>query len=608
MGIRTAGQKGGFLSVAFLLVLLATNTWAAVRLTYWVSMEKPHTHYFDVSLTIQGARKPYLDFKMPVWIPGSYLIREFERHVQDFQAFDAKGRSLRWEKITKNTWRVYSQRAPSVTVRYRVYAFEISVRTSFLDDSHAFINGPSVFMFVEGYLDRPITVHIRPYTGWNRISTGLESDPDDPFALYAPNYDVLVDCPIEIGTHQVLEFTVDGIPHQVALYGQGNFQPDSLIKDMRRIVETARQIVGEIPYRRYVFIVHLLHQGGGGLEHRNSCVLQVSRWTFQPESAYRGFLGLVAHEYFHVWNVKNIRPCPLGPFNYDAENYTRLLWIAEGFTTYYAGQIMLRAGYRTPQSYLDGLASRVRYLRSTPGNRVQTLEYASFDAWIKAYRPDENSINTTISYYGKGAVIATLLDLAIRHHSQNQRSLDDVFRALYRKYYKEADRCYTEEDFKAICEEMAGTSLNEIFQYVHTTREIDFDKFLQYAGLRLVLDEAQKKEEGYLGVRVSDRTGKAIVTQVLAGSPAYEYGLNVDDEIIAVDGYRVEASSFAKRIAEKKPGQRITLTISRRGLLRELEVVLGERPNLNYRIERVENPSDLQRTIYESWLHTSWDK
>ena len=401
------------LSLLLILMLCLVNGAAALaaELRYTLSMPEPHTHYFKVEAELSGGRKNYIDFTMPVWAPGSYLVREFAKNVEGFTATDKAGKALRVEKIDKNTWRVYSNKADVVRASYDVYAYEMSVRTSFLDASHGYVNGTSIFMYPEGYEKLGGTLVVKPYQDWNKVSTGLKST--GKFTFTFPNYDILADSPLEIGTHDVYEFTAAGVPHELAMYGEGNYEPQRLIQDMTRVIEEAVAVMGELPVDRYVFIVHNLNRGGGGLEHLNSTTLQTSRWNYSSEAGYNGFLSLVAHEYFHLWNVKRLRPEPLGPFDYDNENYTRLLWVSEGITSYYDDLIVRRAGFTTPQRYLDVVSGSINSVENTPGNKVQAVAEASFDAWIKYYRRNENSSNAEVSYYTKGGVLGHLLNMEI---------------------------------------------------------------------------------------------------------------------------------------------------------------------------------------------------
>jgi predicted metalloprotease with PDZ domain len=572
-----------------------------------VGMSEPWTHYFDVAINISGAPEGELDVVMPVWTPGSYLVREFARNVQQFSSVDAAGKNLRWEKTNKNTWRVYAGDSLEVTVKYRVYAFEMSVRTSFLDDSHAYINGASVFMYLEGVLERPYCVAIDPYPGWNRISTGLDPVSGKSDAFLAPDFDTLVDCPIEIGNQEILSFDFRGTPHSIAIYGDGNCDPEKLRSDINTIVEAATDVFGEIPYRHYTFIVHLLDNESGGLEHMNSSSLQVSRWCFQPEESYRKFLALVAHEYFHAWNIKRIRPKGLGPFDYTKENYTRMLWVSEGFTNYYGNHLVLRSGLISADQYLETLSKTISSYRQTPGRLIESAAEASFDAWIKFYRRDEHSPNATISYYLKGELIGLVMELEIRYRTGSVKSLDDVMRLLYTRFYKRCPRGFEEDEFRAACEEVAGGSLAEIFDdCVNGTREIDFAHYLFCAGLTFT--EPRQEEgasKGYLGISTKASEGKILVTAVPTATPGYNHGINVRDEIVAVDGYRVDQESLNARIEEKRPGATLEITVARSGKLRVLSVVLGQK-RAEYKITRIPSPTAEQKALYQSWLGTSW--
>ncbi|MDO1448041.1 PDZ domain-containing protein [Rhodocytophaga aerolata] len=598
-------SKRTALRLIFLLwICLITSSFlqAAPQISYTVSMDEPHTHYFDVQMKVSGYKKQYIDFKMPVWTPGSYLIREYARNVEAFSAKNSKGQALKWEKVNKNTWRVSSNSADEITVNYKVYAFEISVRTPFLDASHGYIQPAAVFMFVKELMATPATVTIKPYKEWNQISTGLSAAATDKFVLKSPNYDVLVDSPIEVGTHKIMEFTVQNIPHRVAMYGEGNYDEKRLLADMKTIVEEVTGIFGEIPYEHYTFIVHNLQSGGGGLEHLNSTTLQTGRWNYGSEAGYSGFLSLVAHEYFHLYNVKRIRPKALGPFDYENENYTTLLWVSEGITSYYDDYLLRRVGLSSPDEYLYTATGNIGTIENAPGNKVQSAAESSFDTWIKYYRPNENSNNTSISYYTKGAILGMLLDLEILNNTQGQKSFDDVLRLLYNEYFKKQKRGFTEAEMQAAVEKVAGKSLNDFFQkYVYGTEPIDYNQYLGYVGLKLI-NAGEGKNEPYLGANTSNTNGKLMVTSVMRGTTAYESGLNVNDEILAIDNYRVN-DDLNRIMATKKVGDKINILINRAGILQTLETVVLKNPNISYRMQRVANATPQQEALLAKWLH-----
>ena len=380
---------------------------------------------------------------------------------------------------------------------------------------------------------------------------------------------------------------------------------------MKRIVEETAKLFGEIPYKRYLFIVHLTKSGSGGLEHLNSQVLRMGRWNFQPASRRSRWRSLVAHEVYHLYNVKRIRARELGPFDYTRENYTTLLWVMEGFTSYYSGRILLNAGFISPKKYQSNMASHMSKISNTIGNRYQSAAEASFDAWIRYYRRNENSPNRDISYYDKGKLLGMLLDLEIRNSSGNKKTLDDVMRRLYSEYYKKKQRGFSEAEFKKELERAAGIDFSDFFvRYVHGTEEVDYGKYLSYAGLEIETLEAPSLSEkgAFLGTKVSVSSGKLKITRVHRDSPAWNYGLNVNDEIIAVDALRVSLADYTKAISAMKPGDKVVFTISRDDWLREIEVVIGESSDKSYYIFQTEEPTELQKAVYESYFRTEWEK
>lgn len=580
------------------------------EIAFTVSMSKPHTHMLEIEVRVKHGRAvqpPAQELLvMPVWTPGSYMVREFARHVQDFAAQDASGRALQWEKINKNSWRVATNGAREWRATYRVYANELSVRTNQLNSDHAFWNNAALLMYLEGFLNAPSTLHILAPQPW-KVATGLPVAPGQKNTFRAENFDVLYDSPVEVSSFRTLSFEVKGVPHRIVIDGDGNYDPERMRRDVQKIVEASVELMGgEIPYRDYTFILHLRANTGGGLEHLNSTALGFRRFNFKPEIGYRSFLSLVAHEFFHLWNVKRIRPDALGPFDYTKENYTKLLWVAEGITSYYENIILRRAGLVTDKEFLASSATAFQNLQKIPGRQVMSSEEASFDSWIKYYRQDENSVNSQVDYYDKGAIVGLLLDLEIRKLSNGSKSLDDVMRYLYTDFYKK-DRNYTPADFQRVSELMAGSSLEQFFaDYVRGRAELDYNRALNAAGLRLdtsgATSNAKPEAQAYLGADLLQEGDRLTVSRVYAGSPAYEQGLNTGDQIVALDNMRVTKDFFDARIAEKRPGQLASLTIFRFDDLSLLPIRLGELIDAPYRILPTDNPTEVQKRVYQSWL------
>jgi predicted metalloprotease with PDZ domain len=592
------------------------------RVRYRLGMPEPHTQLFHVEMVIEGVQGA-TELVMPSWTPGSYLLREFARNVRTFEARDARGGALAWTKTDKSTWRVEAPGSGEVHVGYTVFGHELSVRTSHLDASHAAVNGASVFLFVRGREREEIALEVVPPGPEWRISTALTPLGAGRFA--AEDYDALIDGPLEIGTHDLLEWDVDGVPHAYAIWGRGNLDAERLRSDTTRIVRAARDLWGVLPYERYLFIVHLVPGGYGGLEHRSSTVLQVDRWAFRGKE-YEQFLGLVAHEHFHVWNATRIRPEPLESYEYTRESYTRNLWVLEGLTTYYTDLLLRRAGLLTPQRYLERLGDAVQRLQALPGRAFQSLEAASFDAWIRFYRPDATTPNAQISYYQKGALVGLLLDMEIRSATGNRRSLDDVMRLLWERYGRR-DAGFPEDaaaGMRALAEEVHGGSLREFFaRYVAGTEELDFDRLLGAAGLRVVQvstatatgggqDEdpegprpqptPRTVAEVEIGARWKEESGRTRLTHVLDGTPAHRAGLNAGDELVALDGLRVTGPALNARLAHHAPGERLALTVFRRDELLELPLVLDAEPSTRSRIVRIPDPTPAQDAVYRAWL------
>lgn len=556
---------------------------------YTLSFPAPHTHYVEVTAVVPTRGRAEVDLTMAVWSPGSYLVREYERHIENMAATSADGSPLEVEKTRKNVWRVSAGKAATVSLTYRVYAREMGVRSNWVESDFAMLNGAPTFITLgDMATPRPHEVTIMLPSGWKRAMTGLP-DGGAPNTFIAPDFDTLVDSPIIVGTPDVHEFTVDGKKHYlVNTPATATFDGARAAKDLERLVQEHRRMWGFLPYDKYLFL-NMITEAGGGLEHKNSTLLMTNRWTTRTRKAYVSWLELCSHEYFHAWNVKRLRPIELGPFDYQNEVYTRSLWISEGFTDYYGELLVHRAGLSTREEYLEALSNQIEALQTTPGRLTQSAAMASFDAWIKQYRPDENSANVSISYYTKGAVIAFLLDGKIRKATNRARTLDDVMKAAYQKY--SGAHGFTPDDFRHVAEEVSGLDLRAFWESaVEGTSELDYTEALEAFGLRFKKVEARTAEKpanAWLGVTTRNDGGRLIVTQVRRGTPAYDAGVNVDDEILGIDDYRVRADRFDNRLEQYKPGDRISLLVARREQLMRRELTLGGEPPKSWRLEDV---------------------
>lgn len=579
---------------------------------YRVRLPEPHSHLFHIEAEIDHPGKEVI-VVFPVWTPGSYLLREYARHLEGFGAVQ-EGKPLVVDRLDKHRFRIRTEGTSILTLRYRVYANELTVRTCHLDGTHGYLNGAAAFPYVPDREKEKCELVVEPPTGW-KVSTAL---PGGPTRFTAENYDELVDSPIEIGTHRILSFTAMGKPHEIAVWGRGILDEGRFADDAKTIVETHGRFFGELPYERYLFIVHLGDKRRGGLEHASSSTLLVNRHHFFPKSEYEETLGLLSHEFFHLWNVKRLRPAVFVPFDYTREQYTRLLWWFEGVTSYYESLSLVRAGLLSTSSYLEGLGRGLTQLERTPGTRKMSLEEASFLAWVKHYRPDENTVNSAVSYYQKGEMVALALDLELRRKGA---SLDDLLLAVYRKYEGKGvpEDGVERETTVLLGEERASEFYG---RYVRGQEPLSPALGLSVVGLRLRsrLAEAfddkggtpgkrdlEKPDPGWLGAELSNGA-KLVVTAVREGSPAYRAGLYSGDEIVAEGGFRVDRGGLEDRLRERGPQGTLWLTVFRRDELVEVVVPLAALPQDTLWLEQNPEAGELEREAFRSWCGQDWPK
>jgi predicted metalloprotease with PDZ domain len=571
-----------------------------VTMEFTVSMPRPATHTFHVSFRCEGLGGEIQDFKMPRWMPGFYRIMDYARNVMNFTARDGSGTALAWEKVTGNTWRVVSGNASTVIVEYDVLGESFFVARNYLDENWAFIAPPGLYMHVSGRLHDPVIVTLEPPREWTQIGTGLDPVDGRPNTFSAPDFDVLYDCPVLMGSQEACHFEVQGVPHRVVLENvAADIDRSKMMDDLRRMVEAATRLMDGIPYEHYTFL--MIGRGNGGIEHANSAAISFNGSRLGSGPGYESWLSYVSHEYFHLFNVKRIRPLALGPFDYDTENLTTMLWVSEGLTVYYEDIVMVRAGLMTPERYLEKMAGAITRFERTPGHRHQAATESSLSTWGGSGMGGDR--NTTISYYDNGAMLGAMLDLKIRSESGNGKSLDDVMRTLCRKYGLEKRRGFTDAEFRAECEAAAGGPLAEIFGYASTTKDVDYAKYFAYAGLD-VRTTARVAAGGYIGLNTRSVAGGLEVSGTTAGSPAARAGLAEGDLLLKIGGEKATAKVLNDQLAAGKPGDRIKVQLSRAGAERGLEIVLGENVIADYEITPLSAPTLLQKEILSDWLRT----
>ncbi len=577
---------------------------------YTVSLTDPVAHEISVTMKVPAVPdRDDLDLVMPAWAPGSYMIRDFSRNVFDVVAHDDRGNALHVYRIDKLRWRVVTAGGAFV-LRYRVFAFEETVRTSFFDDRHAYWNGTSVFLFADGLQSHPCQVTVAALAGW-RVTTAL---PQKSAAFRAANYDCLVDAPFEVGTHDVLRFRVDGTPFELALFGNTNADVSRLVEILKRIVRATGQMFGGFPFDRYVFIVHALPTRGGGLEHSASTTLDIAGMAFEDEKSYQRFAELAAHEFFHTWNVKRLRDRCLGPFDYTREAFTRLLWFHEGFTELMEGIILLRANLVTAATYLDDLAEEWPRYANRPGRNVTPLDELSLEAWIKQYRPAENFTNRAVSYYEKGKWAAIVLEMELRKLTRGRRGVTDVFRTLWKRFGAR-DVGFDTADVEAAVDAIAGRSMAPYFRrFIRGVDELPIPRLLSQIGINVRIkrpgdgdpDKVRaRRQRGFTGlVFAANGPGdtRAVVRTVVPDSPAWKSGMTYGDELVAVDGGRVNAATVLRRMQDWAPGTKVDLSFFRRDRLRAATVTVAKNPETTVNFTLQATPSAATRAVRRGWL------
>jgi len=569
---------------------------AQAPIQYTISFPKPSSHYVEVALQLAADAQDTVELRLPVWTPGSYLIREFSRNLDGMRA-SSNGAPLAVLQFEKNAWRVVKAPGAALEVYYRVYSKEFSVRTSFVNEEQAALVGTTYLLFVPKYLQTRHELNIQPYPKWKNVATALPQIGDNIWQRYANNYDELVDAPIEIGNFKSFYFEEAGVQHQVAMPGLDKFPEKELKRDMAKIVAAATAIFDHQPNQNYLFIVQHSLQGGGGLEHSASTTLQTRKTAYDSPKSYQGFMGLVAHEYFHLWNVKRLRPVALGPFDYNRENYTHNLWFSEGFTSYYDNLLLARTALMEEADYLKVLSGGFEAVLGNKGDEVQSVAQSSLEAWIKFYLRNENSNNISVSYYRKGAMLGFVFDAALLQASQGAFGLDSVMKRMYHRYALTLDRGFTDAELFAEFQQHLGAEADSIFaNYIYGTRPIDFARYAAYAGLVLE-DTAARQPMAYFGAAWRKQGERQFVTALREGSAAWEMGLQTDDVLLKLNGK--DEKDFDTWMAQQKPGTKVKIKVWRLGEELTFEGKLGVYPAPRFYLYKQSDASAQQRLIYE---------
>jgi predicted metalloprotease with PDZ domain len=569
---------------------------------YIVDIENPEQNLVKVTVKLEReASQQKVRVFIPSWSPGSYLMREYARHIRWITFTQENGEELFYTQTAKGTWEIDWEKSELKTpktkfdVTYVIYLNELTVRTSHVNLSHAFLHGPSYLL---GVLDREIknpTIEFRFPPMWSKLSTGLKdiSNERSTFIYSATDYDELVDCPVEIGCQETDGFVVLGKPHNLAFYGTTFPHHENLKSDIQKIVATtAGHFNNELPYESYLFLTHFAPKLRGGLEHLNSTALQFDGRKLANRKDYIGYLSLVAHEYFHLWNVKRIRPAELGPFDYLTENYTTMLWLAEGLTSFMDDLLVYRAGLCTIEEYLEQVKSNLDAYYNIPGKKFHSLEQSSFNAWVKLYRPDENSKNSSISYYLKGGLVFTVLHSLLL---KNGKNIDDLLSGLWEHFKERPSRGISTHEVYDLITKIAGLETKNLFEtMVETTNEIDFETCFSSMGFEIVWQDSKLP---YLGIEWEFQGDRAFAKVVLLDTPAYQAGVNAGDEIIFLNGLRFQREDTTDLASIMEINKSYELIVSRMGKLERLELTTSGSPKFIKEI-RVVDKAKAERSLH----------
>ncbi len=579
-----------------LAMLLAFSAYADVG--YQIKITQPQHHLADVEMTMPNDAAGPVLVHLPAWRSGKYQILDLANGVRRFAAFDAKGQALTFRKIEKSTWQIDAKSTGAITVKYQIYANQLDSRTRHIDDTHGYLNPSAVLMYSDATKQQPVTVQLTVPAGW-RSTSGMAKGAQ-PHSFIAANYDVLADSPIETGIHQSYQFKADGRDYEVVIWGDGNYDAKQIVADLEKLAGQTTSIWQGYPYQNYLFIIHSAVGARGATEHLNSTVIQRDRFSFKTRQHYLDFLSTASHELVHTWNVKAYRPAELVPYDYLNPNYTKLLWISEGSTSYFQNQLLLRAGLMTAKEFYADLAKSLDKFDRLAGKTEQSVAESSFDSWISL--GGDHGDNFSVNIYSEGYLVSWLLDYWLLDKSQLRASYRTLHSELYKKFSKST--AFTDADVRSIAQQLTGKSLDAWWQQqVETPLELNSDELLAAAGL---VRSYPEKNLAFSGITSAFKEGVAKVNKVERDSPAWRAGLTSEDEIVAVAKLQLK-SALPERLKDFAPKERVTISYFRNGRLLEAELTLGSLPDGPSVIKTIPNPSKAQKAWHKAWLGVEHD-
>ena len=556
-------------------------------------------HLANVTMSFERSANKITNFNLPTWRTGRYEILNLANGIRDFSVIDGKGNTLEWQKIDKDTWQVSNTKNKKIHISYQIYANQLGKRTRHIDDSHAFLDASTVLMYSDNSRNKKHIINLVVPEKWHSVS-GLDSG-IKPHQFVANNYDVLVDSPIETGINEHHKFVVDGRDYELVIWGKGNYDSKKMVDDLKSLVAQTKAIWQGVPFSRYVFMVHATSGARGATEHVNSTIIQRSRFKFSSRKDYLGFISTAAHEFIHTWNVKQYRPEGLVPYNYQSENYSNLLWVAEGSTSYLQDQLLLRGDLMSGKEFLENLAKRITGYMRKPGRFSQSVAQASFNKWID--EGGDYGKNHSVNIYSEGYLVSWLLDFNIIETTQLKNTYRDVHNALYQQY--RVPKSYNEGDMLSIIKDITGSDYRQWWQKnVHGFANPDFNQLLAKVGLVMSYGESADEEteqKVWIGIKTSKDNHGFKITAVEKSSPAWQAGFTIGDIIIAVDGLRLTDKDLNTRLKNFKVTDSIKITFFRRDELMNEVIILGELPKNKLKIEPIKEATKLQKSFFKVW-------
>lgn len=571
---------------------------AIADVDYSIDLSNPQHHLAKVEVVFPETKASSFVVNLPVWRTGKYEVLPLADSVRLFTAKNAAGDTLPWSRTASGEWTIALDKPTKITVSYQLYANKLGQRVNHIDASHAFLDASGTFVYSPEFRNDPVHVNLNVPSAWNSYS-GMDHGATN-HSFTAANYDILVDSPIETGISKYREFNADGKQYELVIWGEGNYDIDKMVGDLTKLSGQAQVIWDDYPFERYVFMVHATSGARGATEHLNSTIIQRPRFSYRDRKDYLGFIKTASHEFIHTWNVKAYRPEGLVPYDYQEEGITQLLWIAEGSTSYFQSQLLLRAGVITAKEFFEDLAKRVAQSEKTPGRDVQSVASASANQW--ASTGGDYAANHSTNIYSEGYLTSLALDFSLLNETKLKHSYRDVHRELYQSHRIPAG--YNIADVKAILKNISGTSYEKWWQeYVNSPIRLDFDTMLEQAGLQVgYADDA--KSEPFIGVTLE--SNRLILSRVLRNGPAWHAGIVLGDEIVAINGLKVTAEGFESRIKDFKAGDKINITLFSNDKLKERELTLGEQQSGKLVISSVDEPSNAQKAFFTAWLGIDW--